>query len=320
MRSLRLVEPRLLTVEESASPQPVQGRIRVKVLYCALCRTDAKMWQRGHRDLKLPRVLGHEICGITPSGKRVVIWPGESCGTCRYCKSGLENLCPDVSILGFNRDGGLADYVFVPESSLLEVPRDLPSDIACLAEPLACCLNAVRQIRVAAHEQVLILGAGPVGLLLGMAVQSLGAEACVYEISPEKLSQSALFREKLGIFGTSEFPASDFDVVINAASSLETFSQVLPQMRRAGRYCLFSGLPDGIEIPANVINEIHYRQLEVTGAYGCTRKNMAEALDMLNHHQAEAALLIEAHIPLHEVAFRLDRIANGESFKIVVRL
>jgi L-iditol 2-dehydrogenase len=320
MQSLRLVGPRSLILEESDIPSPVKGRIAVKVHYCGLCRTDAKMWQHGHRDLKLPRVLGHEIFGVASSGEPVAVWPGETCGTCRYCENGLENLCPNVSIMGFNCDGGLADYVSVAQSSILEVPRNLSPSLACLAEPLGCCLNAVHRSRVTAHERVLILGAGPVGLLMGMAVRSLGAEAFIYETSPEKLFRSSLFRKKLGISGRSEFPDGDFDVVINAASSLETFSEALPLTRSAGRYCLFSGLPDGTLVPSKVINDIHYRQLEVTGAYGCTRKNMAQALDMLDHYQAEAVLLIEAQISLGDVGFHLERIAHGESFKVVVRL
>src|SRR6056297_2322888 len=91
--------------------RPPAGYVRVRVLCCAVCRTDAKMWSEGHRDLVLPRVPGHEIVAVDQSGARYVVWPGISCGVCPSCLAGQENRCRYLKILGFHKDGGFADQV-----------------------------------------------------------------------------------------------------------------------------------------------------------------------------------------------------------------
>ena len=110
---LLLEKSGILNVEDSFPlPEPEEGFVRLKVLSCAICRTDAKMWQQGHRDLLLPRVLGHEIAGINENdGKMYTVWPGQSCGLCNYCLAGRENLCEEMKIIGFHSDGGFASHV-----------------------------------------------------------------------------------------------------------------------------------------------------------------------------------------------------------------
>ncbi len=96
------------------APQEKDNHVVLEVACCAICRTDAKMWNQGHRDLALPRVPGHEIAGFDNSGKLFTVWPGQACGQCRYCREGRENLCEDMRIIGFHSDGGFARFVSVP--------------------------------------------------------------------------------------------------------------------------------------------------------------------------------------------------------------
>ena len=144
MKALELTETKRLKLRDLPIFEPEEGQVAIKVTRCALCRTDAKMWKSGHRDLVLPRVLGHEFCGIREDDKkRYVIWPGKACGRCFHCRSGYENLCKDMLILGFHENGGLSEYVSVSEQSLIPLPEKLSDDLACMAEPLACAINAL---------------------------------------------------------------------------------------------------------------------------------------------------------------------------------
>lgn len=106
---LALSECGVLKYQKSSVLSAVaDDRVFLKVICCAICRTDAKMWRSGHRDLVLPRVLGHEIAGIDPaSGQLYAVWPGQVCGTCDYCRTGRENLCEEMQIIGFHTDGGV---------------------------------------------------------------------------------------------------------------------------------------------------------------------------------------------------------------------
>jgi hypothetical protein len=120
-----------------------------------LCRTDLKIVRVGHRDLVLAarsgrgsrrRDRGSRRRGFAFShGQRVYIYPGTSCGTCDACRRGAGNLCASMQIMGFHRDGGFAEYVCAPQASLIPIPDGLPDDVAILAEPLSCCLNALER-------------------------------------------------------------------------------------------------------------------------------------------------------------------------------
>lgn len=321
MRSVLLQEIGLLVMADIPEPRSGPGQALLHVSRCALCRTDAKMWAQGQRDLSLPRVLGHEICGTREgTNDRFVVWPGEACAKCVQCMGMAENLCADIKILGFNRDGGLAEKVLVPESSLIRVPTTLADNVACLAEPLACAFNALEQSNVSAGDTVLILGGGPVGLLMSLAVKTMVASPFVVEVNSAKLLRSEAFRGRLSIQAGSTSGSGTFDVAVNACSSVETLFTGISHLRTGGSFCLFSGFGGEEIFPAKTLNEIHYRQLRVVGSYGCTRSQMAHSLVVLDKYQEVAKLLIEEEIPLHKTADRLSKVLAGQALKIVVNL
>jgi D-arabinose 1-dehydrogenase-like Zn-dependent alcohol dehydrogenase len=319
MIALRLEETGLLSFEETPLPQPGKNEALIKISHCAICRTDAKAWRYSQRDLVLPRILGHEICCTwVNTGKRYVVWPGKSCGQCQHCLSGAENLCPDMQILGFHRDGGFAEYAVVPQSSLIPVPENLPGHIACLAELLACGINALDQAHLSSGNRVLIFGGGPAGLLMALAARTKGAQPFILEKNKVKLQRSEDFRNSFGIDASTECTLLHADVAVNAAPSVDTVLRGLPTLNAGGCFCLFSGFPGTESIPASLLNEIHYRQLRVVGAYGCTHIQMQEALTVLNEQQSSVELLIEGRITLAQVPRALEEIIAGQRLKYVV--
>ncbi len=321
MYALQLEKTGSLKRKNIPIPELKTGEVLLRVSHCAVCRTDAKMWKQGHRDLILPRVPGHEICGIlAESGKIFAVWPGVSCGHCAFCQNGMENLCREMKVLGFHRDGGFAEYVAVTEKSLIPVPDGLNGKLVCLSEPLACTLNALEQAGVKKNQQVLIYGAGPVGLMCGMAARYLGAVPFVREIRQERAAQSKTFRDCIGMELYEVREPGKFDAVINAAPYTDTFTHGLPGLRPGGCFCLFSGLTDGKQIPGALLNEIHYRQLHVCGAYGCTRKQMETALNILKEYGREVEMLTEKRIEPDQVPEILPRILAGHAMKYVIEM
>ncbi|MFC1833674.1 alcohol dehydrogenase, partial [Thermodesulfobacteriota bacterium] len=186
--------------------------------------------------------------------------------------------------------------------------------------PLACALNALEQLEIAEGEDVLILGGGPVGLLMALAAKSLGASPFVVEPNEAKLSAGRAFRSALRIHAGPEPISRLSDAAVNATSAPEAFVTALLRVRAAGRVCYFSGLPKDTSTPVEILNEIHYRQLRVSGAYGCTRSHLVQALGMLEEYQDAVGLLIEGEIALEQVPEALPRIASGEAMKIVVSM
>ena len=325
MKSLCLEKTGSLKLQNTPVPEILpeleQDESLLKVTHCAVCRTDAKMWKMGHRDLVLPRVLGHEICGyIEKSGKRFVLWPGDSCGTCAQCRSGAENLCRYMKITGFNNNGGFAEYVAVKKRNLIPIPDALPGKVACLAEPLACTINAAYQADVMPGDEALIFGAGPVGLMAALALKEKGAKPFIIEINSDKLKCSEEFRKKTSIKADVKFERSDFDIIINAAPSIETFLTGINRLDKGGRFCIFSGFTNCSTLPADLLNEVHYRQLKISGAYGCTRRNMEEAVVILLKYKEEFESIIDCCISLEHVSLVIQKILAGEALKFVVKL
>jgi threonine dehydrogenase-like Zn-dependent dehydrogenase len=153
---------------------------------------------------------------------------------------------------------------------------------------------------------------------MALAVRARDGRPFISEPDAEKRTRTEDFQRKIGIEWHRDGAGCDFDVVINAAPSTDTLLRGVPALRNAGCFCLFSGLTDNKSVPAAVINEFHYRQLRLAGAYGCTRRQMRAALAILLDHRNEAALLIEKRIGLEQVPHGLSKILASQAMKFVV--
>ena len=202
MKAAVLLSPGRMELESLPDPAAAQGGALLKMKACAVCGTDIKMMQQGHRDLVYPQVPGHEMVGrivetngcggSLDEGDLVQIWPGIACGTCRPCRRGRDNLCPDIKIMGFNTQGGFAELLALPAESLGHGCNLLPANSDCsllaLSEPLACCLNGQRHCPVRRDDHVLILGGGPIGAMHAILAQLRGAgKVMVAERLPERV-------------------------------------------------------------------------------------------------------------------------------------
>ena len=152
------------TIVDIPVPEPGDGEVLIETAVSGLCRTDLKIIEVGHRDLLLPRVPGEEVVGTICAvgrgvaseyiGQRVYVYPGTSCGMCKACLQGAENLCHEMKIMGFHRDGGFAEYVIAPVKSTIRIPDGCAFDHAVTAEPLSCCLNALELAALRPTEKI----------------------------------------------------------------------------------------------------------------------------------------------------------------------
>lgn len=298
-------------------PKPGTGEVLVKVAVTGLCRTDLKLIRSGHRDLILPRIPGEEAVGVVeelgpktesvPVGTRAYIYPGEWCGTCPPCISGAENLCRQMRIMGFHRDGGFAEYVVVPAKSLIPLDDHCSFGDAVFAEPLSCCLNAIELSRLKPGETVAIWGAGPAGTLLKRLSSHIGADVVV--IDPDSTR-----RERCGALeGVS---GRLFDVCIPAVGNETAYREAIDHLAPRGRLVAFSGLPTNSSYHAADFNRLHYLEQTVVGAYGCAYRHGKTALDLITSGAIEVSDLISHTLPLSELSKALDMVAERICMKI----
>lgn len=316
MKALVIDQEQQLKEATRPEPEAGPGEVLCRVVACGICRTDIKLCKAGHRDLVLPRIPGHEMV-VLPAGENrlFAVWPGQACGNCDACNRGAENLCPAISIFGFNSDGGWAEAIAVPERALLPVPDTLSAPAATLAEPLACAIHACHQGNITSGMSLLVVGAGPLGLLLALAANARGACVRLVEQNDARWHQSRSFR-KLHAMERVDPKLGTYDAAINAAATPEAFTTMLSSVRPGGTAIHFSGLMD--DISRSQVNTIHYRELSLVGSYGCTREDMKEALDLLTVSRAD--LLIDRQVPLAEAPDVMDGLWQGQHLKCVINL
>lgn len=299
-------------------PRPGAGDVLLRVSVTGLCRTDLKLIRVGHRDLLLPRIPGEEVVGIVEetgsgaeeyrTGQRVYVYPGQSCRTCGPCRTGAENLCTSMKIMGFHRDGGFAEYVTAPARSLIPIPDGLPDEEAVFAEPLSCCLNALDLSRITAGETIGIWGAGPAGTILARAAAARHG-AIPFIIDPDE-RRSALAA------GTTTVPDESFDVCIVAVGSNKAYGEALSHLKPRGRLVVFSGLPQGRPGIATDFNRLHYMEQTLVGAYGCSFRHGVEALRLIGDRAVIVRDLISHRMDLGDLDAALTMVEQRNAMKI----
>jgi L-iditol 2-dehydrogenase len=299
-------------------PQPDEVLIRVAVT--GLCRTDLKLIRVGHRDLVLPRVPGEEVVGEIVEkgadvrglecGDLVYVYPGLWCGTCPACRSGAENLCRDMRIMGFHRDGGFAEYVTVPAPSLIPVPDGLEPEKAVFAEPLSCCLNALELAGLKPGMNVAVWGAGPAGTLLARATRAKGAEPLNIDPDPE--------RSRLAGGCERRPPERRFDVCVVAVGARQAYAEALSCLQPRGRMVVFSGLHPSEDRLELSLNQLHYFEQTVVGAYGCAHRHGVAALNLIANGSVPVADLISHRMRLDQLEEALRLVEQRQSMKILL--
>ena len=343
MKAAVLEKPGRLVIRELPDPCCPPGGVVVKVLASQVCATDHHMWKRGHPALRCPRILGHEIGGEVAEvakevegvkiGDRVQIYPGISCGVCRFCRQGRENLCPSIKILGFSVDGGFCQYLALPKkaiknNSLNLVPHPLSITEAAMAEPLACCLNGLERVALKEGETVLILGAGPIGCLFAMVSKHHGCgKVIIVEkdsnridqarvglqddvLDPTKVEVSQAVKELTGGVGA--------DVVVTSFREAALEYPLLELVAPGGRVLIFSGISAGKGVVPTDLNKVHYRELALIGAYGCSSIQCQQALGLMADG-LEVNWLISQRVDLNGLEESFSALSSGEAMKICVQ-
>lgn len=343
MKAVFLKDAVTLATEEIIMPECGDDEAVVRVEACGICRTDMKCYFQGQRDLKMPRILGHEIAGIVLAcgkdvngiepGSHVQVYPGISCGSCRYCRQGFDNMCEQLAIMGFNYDGGFSGYLKVPSRSIQAgalnlIPKGISFAEATLTEPLACCINMLEAVELQAGDNLLIFGAGRFGLLTAMLAQLRGAGRVM--LAEPDLHRSAAAKE----FGFPLcFDSHDphlherissctgdqgVDLAITCTPHPDALTRAVQLINKKGRLGFFSGLV-GPENSKNVnLNLIHYKELTVNGAYGCSLRHNRAALELLGTGIIDAGKLITREISIEELREGLLMVKNQAELSLVV--
>ncbi|WP_160012068.1 alcohol dehydrogenase catalytic domain-containing protein [Rhizobium sp. 18055] len=291
------------------------GHALVKVKASGLCHTDIDVLHARYGDGAFPLVPGHEYAGEVEAiaadvsamrvGARVVVDPNLPCGTCPACRKGLTNLCRNLKAYGVSHNGGFAEYSVVHADHLHDI-GDMPYHVAALAEPLACVVNALGSAGLrngsALPRNALVVGAGPIGLLLGLSLKSEGVKSVtVADINESRLT----FAGELGlgtvVSGSSQFAEGhrSFDFVADATGISSVVESMINMVADGGTALVFGVCSPEARISVAPF-EIFRRQLKLVGSHSLNR-NIPDALEILKKDGGNMAKLVSHRLTLEEM-------------------
>jgi L-iditol 2-dehydrogenase len=264
-----------------------------------------------------PRILGHELSGITADGTPVAVHPNLGCGHCRQCTAGRINRCPDRRSIGTELDGGFAEWLAVPAASAVGVP-DIPLELAPLLEPLACCHSALAQVGPDRIGTAAVVGAGAMGILTLWVLQAHGVRVVMCQRSPERRAVA----QTLGadaVVGPNDDPAvalgAPVDAIIVTAPGAAALRWALEHVTIGGTVHSFAGTPGGAQIDAN---SVHYRHLTLLGGTGSTLADFHAAIDLVRAGRIALGRLPRSTITLDALPAALTDPPDGRYLRTVV--
>jgi L-iditol 2-dehydrogenase len=317
---------------EEVPVRPLQpGEVRVRIEAALTCGTDLKVFKRGYhaRMIVPPAVFGHELSGIISEiapgadgwniGDRVVAANSAPCGGCFFCRERQENLCDDLLFL----NGAYAESIVIPErivrKNLLRLTPETEFQDAALVEPLACVVQGVEDTQLRAGQNVLVIGAGPIGLMFVALAKALGCAVSVVGRRAPRLQAA----RKLGAAGIIEMGAEGsvaatvrkqtdtrFDAVIEAVGKPETWEASLQLVRKGGTVNLFGGCPSGTSVAVDT-TLLHYSSLHVLASFHHTPRRVRRALDWIGKGTIRAADFVDGRSSLSALPELFRSMAQG---------
>ena len=346
MKALRFHAPEDVRLEDVPEPECGPDQIKIKVKNCSTCGTDVKIFHNGHQNITRVTTMGHEVAGEIVEigaevagdwriGDRVQSIAAVPCGECHECRKGWMQVCQNQTSVGYQYDGGFAEYMIVPAEvlkvdGLNKIPDGVSYDEASAAEPFACAINAQEQLGIEAGDFVVIFGAGPIGCMhtrIARGVHRAGTVVMI-DINAERLAMSAdAVKPDITIDGSVEDVVAKVmeltdgrgaDVVVTATPANVAQEQALAMAARNGRISFFGGLPKTSPTITCDSNLVHYRQLHIHGANGSAPEHNKRALAYIASGQVPVADLITRHVPLENALEAFDVVAAGEAIKVTV--
>jgi 6-hydroxycyclohex-1-ene-1-carbonyl-CoA dehydrogenase len=326
-----------LKVEERPVPKPGAGEVLVKVAACGVCHTDLHYLDHGVRTFKEPPlVLGHEPSGtvvdggpgasLFKPGDRVLLPAVLTCGRCRLCRLGRENICEAMRMFGNHLDGAYAEYVTAPEKDIFRLPDGVPLlEGSIIADALSTPFHAVtRRGQVRPGDTVAVFGCGGVGMNLVQVAAAAGGRVVAVDLSEQKLETARLFGaselvdpRKAGDVPKAVRRLTDggADVAFEAIGLPATIRQAFDSVRTGGRLVVVGYASEEVPLP---VSRMMFREIEVLGSLGCRPVDYPPLIRLVAEGRLKVKELVSHRFPLEGINEAFDRLRRGEALRSIV--
>jgi L-iditol 2-dehydrogenase len=312
---------------------PGPGELVVAIDTATICGTDVKVYRRGGHPTMLtpPCPFGHELAGTIVSvgpgrsrwkeGDEVVVANSASCGACPACLAERENLCADLRYL----NGAFAERLLVPaafaDCSVHRKPAGLSFVLAALAEPLACVVHGLDRMPLAPGSRVLVLGAGPIGLMFAYLLVLAGHVATVADPNADRLAEATALGADVVLVEERATPLGvprRWEAAVDATGTPEGWRAAIDAVRPGGAVNLFGGCAPGSEVVVDT-HRVHYEELTILGSYHHRPAAFSRALSILTDVGQPLGRLVSDERPLEETEQALHAMIRRQALKVAIR-
>ncbi|GAA4141751.1 alcohol dehydrogenase catalytic domain-containing protein [Leifsonia shinshuensis] len=334
MRTAQYLGDHRVAAVEAEPAAPEAGEVQIRVAYTGLCGTDLHI-VHGDMDgrVRRPLAFGHEMSGIVAAvgagvtavqpGQHVTVMPLSWDGTCPACRAGHEHICQNLDFVGIDSPGSLQELWTVPERIVIPVPESAPLRQMALVEPVAVAVHDVRRSELRGGDRVLVIGGGPIGLLIATVARHRGAEVVVSEVDASRRGQAA----ELGfdvIDPAGEDPVAAVerwtegagaDVVFEVSGAAAALRSATSFAKVRGTLVIVAIHPVPREID---VQRVFWRELRLLGARVYERADFEEAIGLVAAGVIPAERLITDVVPLEETQEAFARLESGQAMKVLV--
>lgn len=316
MYAIKYDGPRKVQCVEIDKPQAGENEALIKVRSAGICGSDIGAFRGTNGLVTYPRIIGHEVAGEILSipehnkkglkaGDPVIVDPYLYCGSCYPCSIGRTNCCTDLKVLGVHAEGGMSEYFVHPADMLWKLPKDMPWELAPIAEPLTIALHGIHRGGLKAGEHVAIIGAGPIGILAAMAAIAYGAHPIMIDLVDERLEAA----RKLGVRYTvnsgredtaakvSEYTGGRMaELVMECSGANPAVRSALDLVSNAGRITLTGWPKKETPLPTDVITK---KEVDIRGAR-TSANEFEEAIDLIHTGKVDARKILTKVVTIKE--------------------
>lgn len=333
-----------MVVEEIDIPKIDDNGVLVKVKSCAICGSDIRIFHHGNNRVTYPAIIGHEIAGeVVEVGKnvtkfavgdRIAIGADVPCGECAFCEAGIGNNCQINYAMGYQFQGGFAEYlplnrITVNYGPVHKLPDNMSFDQGAMAEPLGCVLNALELSPVKLGDICVIIGAGPIGCMMANVMKKMGAaKVILVQRSPHRLEMAKkVVNADVFVCSADEDPIERVkaetnglgaDVIFTACPSPQAQKDALLMAKNRAYVNFFGGLPKDSENVTLNTNIIHYKELFITGAHGAMPIHHQKAIDLIASETIDVEPFMTARYPLSQITEAFARAEQHDGMRVIV--
>ena len=339
MKAGVLTAPERIEIQAVDKPK-IGGRdVLVRLKYCGICTLEQRMYS-GQMKFRYPVIPGHEASGVVEEiGEEVKILrddlkPGTTvaldlvsrCGECYYCRTGASNLCLNRFKDGKRVLGGFGEYRAVSSKQVFSVSEELPLEEAAFAEPVACCIRSLKKIELSLSEDLLIVGAGPMGMMHLKVGQCMGARIFVSDPDKERLraaSEAGAYltidptREDLPALLCAHTEGRGVDACVVTSPAEAALQSAFAGTAAGGRINIYTSYNEKVPLPTDA-NTIHKAEILVTGSEGRTEEDFLQAVRLLVFGKVKVSALISRRVPFSGLEAGIKAAMTAKTYRVLL--